>query len=69
MITDLETINFAKKRVRTECDYTLKKEGKISRDRILKEVKKEFNEKLDFQNLFIKIISGLLAGVGIIFLA
>ena len=46
MITDLETINFAKKRVRTECDYTLKKEGKITRDRILKEVKKEFNEKL-----------------------
>ena len=45
MITDLETINFAKKRVRTECDYTLKKEGKITRDRILKEVKKEFNEK------------------------
>lgn len=32
-------------------------------------IKKEFNEKLDFQNLFIKIISGLLAGVGIIFLA
>ena len=32
-------------------------------------IKKEFTEKLDFQNLFIKIISGLLAGAGIIFLA
>jgi len=32
-------------------------------------IKKKFTEKLDFQNLFIKVVSGLLAGAGIIFLA
>ena len=32
-------------------------------------IKKEVTEKIDFQNLLIKIVSGLLAGAGIIFLA
>ena len=52
MITDLEVINFAKKRIRNECDYILKKDGKITRDTILGETQKEFQNKLgNFSNI------------------